>query len=440
MKLEAPKNPNYCATVVRVRKLVPLEKCDNIVGMPMFGLQAIVGVNTKEGDLGILFPAEVQLSNAFVTKCNLYRHAEQNADPTVKGFIEDNRRVRTIKLRGHRSDALFMPITCLNAFIPGADVEKLREGDQFDFLNDTEICRKYVRKVREARAGKNMLPREKRVDEKVFPQHFDSMQWARVDRTFPDNTEVIITQKIHGTSIRVGNVPVARKFSWLDKLAARLGVKVQTTEFSMVYGSRKVVKDANNPLQQHFYDTDLWTSEGKKLDGVIPENYIVYGELIGWVPNSVSPIQEHYTYDCPPGTCKLFIYRVSHVNAQGTVADLSWDALVDFCESTGLVPVPFLVRCTVGRLNDVQMHTGRFIDTFLDTNLRKDGYFNAVPLADDSPCDEGVCIRIEGMIPSIFKHKSPMFLQHETKMLDKDVVDIDADESAPEAAEEDLLA
>ena len=54
-----------------------------------------------------------------------------------------------------------------------------------------------------------------------------------------------------------------------------------------------------------------------------------------------------------------------------------------------------------------------------------------VPLADDSPCDEGVCIRIEsGMIPEIYKLKSPIFLQHETAMLDKDVVDIDADETA----------
>lgn len=428
MKLETA-NPNYCATVVQVKTLVPLEGCDNLVGMPLFGLQAIVGKETKIGDMGILFPAEAQLSPEFTRLNSLYRHKEQNANPEAVGYLEDNRRVRAIKLRGHRSDALFMPLTSIGYCLSStADFMRLKEGDTFDSLEGNLICQKYhIRTKLPCDQQKKQV--EKRVDEKLFPEHFDSMQWLRVDRTYHDEEILIVTQKVHGTSIRIGNVPVNRKLTLLERIARKLGVKIQATEFAMVYGSRKVIKDANNPNQQHFYDEDLWTAEGQKLDGLIPENYIVYGELIGWTASG-SPIQKHYTYDCLPGTRRLYVYRVSFVNAQGTVADLSWDALVEFCATLGLAPVPELWR---GRKRNFKP------ERWVDTNFRQDGFAHAVGLSLDSPCDEGVCIRIEGQIPEILKLKSPVFLHHETKMLDEEAVDIEETQETVQEEEEAIL-
>lgn len=432
MKLEAPASANYCATVVRVKTIVDLPNADRLKGMPLFGLQAVVGLETQVGELGLLFPTEVQLSEGYCRINNMFRHSEMNTDTTHTGYLEDNRRVRAIKLRGNRSDALFMPLTSV-AFAVGI-TQTFKEGDTFDSINGIEICRKYVRKVKQPGSGKVQLPKVRRVDEKMFPQHFDSTHWGRVDRNIPDDAYLIITQKLHGTSIRVGNVLVQRKLSLLERIARRLGIRVQEREYAYVYGSRKVVKDANDPEQNHFYDSDLWSSEGKKLDGLIPEGYVVYGELIGWTENG-APIQEHYTYDCLPGTRRLYVYRASTVNAQGTVSDLSWDAVKQFCQSTGLLHVPELLRVTAARFTENEMH-GALWTHFIDTNFAHgwpgqkigDVY---VPLADNSPCDEGVCIRIEsGMIPEIYKLKSPIFLQHETAMLDKDVIDIDADESA----------
>ena len=64
----------------------------------------------KVGDLVLVFTAETQLSDEYTKANNLYRDTTLNADPEKKGYIEANRRVRAIKFRGHRSDALVMPV------------------------------------------------------------------------------------------------------------------------------------------------------------------------------------------------------------------------------------------------------------------------------------------------------------------------------------------
>jgi len=53
-------------------------------------------------------------------------------------------------------------------------------------------------------------------------------------------------------------------------------------------------------------------------------------------------------------------------------------------------------------------------------------FSNAVRLSKDSPCDEGICIRIDnGIIPVIMKAKGSMFLNHETIILDSGVIDME---------------
>jgi len=114
MKVNKPLNPNYCATVVAIKNKLDLAGCDNVVGTTMFGYQAIISKHIEIGTLGIVFPAETQLSEAYCAENNMYRHAENNRDKTAKGYIEDSRRVRAIKFRGHVSNALFMPLNSLS--------------------------------------------------------------------------------------------------------------------------------------------------------------------------------------------------------------------------------------------------------------------------------------------------------------------------------------
>lgn len=419
MKLQAPENENYAATVVALETIVPLEGCDNVVGTPIFGFQAIVSKDSKPGDLGIVFPAESQLSVEFCKKNNLFRHADLNEDESQKGYIEDNRRVKAMKFRGHRSDCLFMPLTSLS-YIDGLEIENLRQGDTFDKIGDHDICNKYVikRTRNEARLEKN---KDKfiRVDKKFLPEHYDTDQYYRNKDAVPENRDVIVTQKLHGTSIRVGNTVVARKHNLRERLAKLAGVKVAETEHDYVYGSRKVIKDVNNPNQNHFYGSDLWSEEGAKLQGSLPEGFVVYGELVGWSAVG-TPLQKNYTYQVPDGTCDLYIYRIAFVGDDGFICDLSWDQVREFCKDRGLKTVPELWR---GK------HKDFVVEDYLDKRFRDEGYINAIPLDKESPVDEGVCIRVDGIAPYILKAKGEQFYAHETKMLDEEALDMEAEGS-----------
>lgn len=415
MKLEKPENENYAAVIVKVKSLTPLEGLDNLVGAHFFGYQAIVSKDTQVGDVGVLFTAETQLSKEFASENSLFRHTELNKDKDKAGFIEDNRRVKAIKLRGNSSNALFMPINSLKW--TKAKIDQLEEGDTFDELNGKPICNKFVRKTKKSNSA-NVVQEEKyvRVDKKFMPEHIDSMQYGRNKHLIKGDTQIVVTQKLHGTSVRIANAVVNRKSTLLERIAEKLGARIEKREYDNVYGSRKVIKDVNNPNQNHFYDTDVWTDTGRKIDGLLPEGYVLYGEIIGYVADS--PVQKNYTYNVPVGNSELYVYRIATINTQGISNDLSWAQVEEFCRNTGIKHVPVLYT---------GMHKNFKVDKFIDKTYYPT-YKNAVPLSKDSPVDEGVCIRAEGITPVILKAKSPMFLEHETKMLDQEVADIEEEQ------------
>ncbi|MFY1686322.1 RNA ligase family protein, partial [Plantactinospora sp. WMMB782] len=392
------------------------------VGVPLLGYQAIVSKDIKEGDLGILFGAETQLSLAYAAANGLHRHAELNADPSKKGYLEDNRRVKALKFRGHRSDALFMPLSSLSGFF--TEWDQLKEGDTFDTLDGNEICRKYeIRPPRERGAGQQVrTKREPRVDERLFPKHFDTANYFRMADAIGPTDHVVITQKLHGTSIRIGHTLVQRKLTWRERIAKLLGVRVVEREWAYVYGSRNVVKDPDNPSGHDFYGTDLYSQIGSQLKGLLPKGFIVYGEVIGWVPDTNTPIQKGYTYRIPEGGYQLYIYRVTTINEDGRQIDLSWPAVQEFCASVGLDTVPELAGA-----HGYEIDEHWVANNFLDVRLVDQGFDlgGAVP-TDGSMVDEGVCLRVEGITPLVLKAKSPEFLRHETKLLDQEVGDLEA--------------
>lgn len=430
MKYDAIKNPNYVATIIRVAALEDLEGLDNLKGLRVFGMQALVSKDVQVGDVGVLFSTEVQLSQGFAAANNLHRHTNLNMDPTQKGYLEDSRRVKAIKLRGHRSDSLFMPLTAF-AYL-GIKPDEFTVGDVFDSINGNEILRKYM--IKEPGINKGPQARVRRVDLKVFPEHIDSENYWRNSHKIPQDAPIVITQKIHGTSVRYGTVPVARDKGFIERLLNRLGFPTVDTEYRFVVGSRKVVKsidgEAESAGKQHFYADDLWSvyADTHRLSEVIPPGYLVYGELVGWTPEG-APIQPNYTYDLPQGESVLYVYRVATVTPSGVVTDLSWPATKAFARGIGLDTVPELWTT---------MHEGFEPDSWMDKNYYDDWVAGAgdgwpdmpVPLSDPDSVDEGLCIRYDG--PNgiyILKAKSPIFLGHESALLDTGEADIESEES-----------
>jgi|SRR5665647_1695819 len=160
---------------------------------------------------------------------------------------------------------------------------------------------------------------------------------------------------------------------------------------------------------------DLWTREGEKYAHLIPKNVVLYGELIGWVGEN-SPIQGNYTYNVPNGDCHLYVYRVAVVTADGGLYDLSWEGVKQFCTERGLNHV---VELWSGQ------HSEFIPEEWIDRRFYPE-YPQSVALSDTKTVDEGVVIRWDGLVPTVLKAKSPIFLGHETALLDKEVVDIES--------------
>lgn len=434
MSIEIKGSENYAAQIVRVGEVFKLPNSDRLYGVNFFGNLAVVDDSwvAREGELAVLFVTESQISEGFAWHANLHRHSDLNQNPTETGYLEDNRRVRALKLRGNVSKALLLPVAVIEKY---TDYPSFQEGDRFDTVNGLEICRKYVIKEPQVfdRQGKKIKQAFKRVDVTLLPEHIETDQWLRNEQIVGADDILIVTQKLHGTSARFANTIVRRQLSWWERALVKLGVKISDTEYDTVAGSRRSIKDPHNPAQKHFYGEggDVWTDYLGKIEQSIPKGYVVYGEIVGWVGES--PIQKGHTYGVPQGENVLYVYRVATVNPDGEINDLSWDQVRQFCQARGLKTVPELQRVFKR-------------DFELDALIEKDfhkvwkaGNAAGVAVFPDEPVplspggtgkDEGVAIRVEGgAIPMLFKYKNDSHYLYETAQLDSGEVDLESAES-----------
>lgn len=436
MKLLEPENKDYAGVIVRLPEPVALEGLDNLVGLQVLGSQALVSKDSDYGELVIVFTAGIQLSEEFARVNNLHRHSDRNEDQSKTGYLEDNRHVRSIKLKGHSSNALILSLESLS-YIKKLDLTQFNEGDTFDRIGDNEICHKYQYKktFKERQLSKNEKAYS-RVDGRFFPKHYDTDSYFKNAHVIPEESEVTVTQKLHGTSVRIAHTIVDRKLSLAEKWVMKLGVKVMTSEYDVVYGSRNAVKDANNPRHKHFYDSDIWSLKGAEIMDQIPQGYLVFGEIIGWTPEGAA-LQKGFTYGITHPQAELYVYRVATISPEGFVQDLSYDAMAAWCKAKinptdddspdrTLKVVPLLWR---GKYKDFKPED--WVDYPGHETLhkyREDGYPQAVPLGKDSPCDEGVVIRKEGLAPYTLKCKSETFNRKENENVEKGELDVEEEQ------------
>ena len=429
MKLEIT-NENYSATVVSVNNLVDIG-LNTLLAFPIFGLQALVPKTTKIGDKLLLFPAEVKLSREYCKNNNLFRKPELNSDINSKGYIEENRRIKAIKLGGQYSTALAMPISSLKYL----NIDDLKEGDRFNSINGVEICKKYEIITKQTRERGNNIrglnKKFKRVETKLFPEHLDTENYLRNQDKIRDNEYIYVSQKLHGSSGRFGHILINRELSWFEKILKKFNVNIPTTEYGYVAGSRRTVKDVLNENQNHYYSSDIWNNMLDRYKTQIPKNYIIYGEIVGYTPEN-SMIQKGYTYGQESKTSELYVYRVVFMNEDGIGVDLSFPQMKEWCNKNGFKHVAELWR-------GEHILFKNSLDVFTEVNFSdevrkfiKEG--NTGHYWIDDPIDngveypeEGVCIRVDGITPYILKMKNQSFLLQETKQLDSGEPDIETE-------------
>lgn len=445
MKINKPKNPNYCATVVQIKRLVELDNCDNLQGAIIMGNQVIVDKSVKVGDVGLYFPLETQLSEQYLSNNNLFRHKEKNVDVEKSGYFDDNGRVRCIKLRGNKSEGVFMPLTSLE-FVIGDEYKSLKENTDFDELEGVEICRKYVVKVKESNSSsKNNSKKQSKLKdlmiENQFRFHEDTlMLYKNIHKIKPDDL-ISITYKEHGSSGISSKILIKKELNLFEKILLFFGVNIPKEEYGYVYSSGKprsklpkgIVGRYKNP-NKDFYENDIWKDSFEYLKDYLTDGLTLYYEIVGYTRNG-DMIQKGYDYGCtqPNGEeyvegvhYKIKIYRITYTNQSGKVFEFSAKQVQDWCNQFGLTPVTQLYYGYAGdflkhdKRTKIQTWQEQFMESIKEKYNEKDCY-----MCNTKVPEEGVVIRIEKNDFEAYKQKSNRFYELETKMLDEGVVDIE---------------
>ena len=105
----------YNAHITRIKNIRKHTNADRLLVGDCFGNSVIVSLETQEGDLGVYFPVDGQLSQEFAEANDLLRRKDELGNEV--GGYPIKRNINAIRLRGEKSDGLFLPLTSLSKFV-----------------------------------------------------------------------------------------------------------------------------------------------------------------------------------------------------------------------------------------------------------------------------------------------------------------------------------
>ena len=442
--VDKPVNANYCGTVIRIDKLVPLEGCDNVQAAIIFGNSVIVSKDTERGALGVFFPIETRLSEEFLKENSLYRDATLNKDTTKKGYFDQNGRIRAVKFRGHKSEGIWLPFICLDYILDFTMVDlPLDDGTDFDIIDGHEVCRKYQVKPtkptseRKTKADKKAVKKFDRLVENQFRLHIDTENFRRNAHKINPDDYISITNKLHGTSWVVGKVLVKEKLGWFKGLLKRFFPRdIVDTKYDVIYSSRMVVKNKyiNEEAKNNagYYGADVWGEIADTLKDTLLDGITLYGEAIGQLPTGAW-IQKGYDYGTRPNHYEIYVYRITYTNPEGKLIEFSWPQIKEYCNKFGIKHVP---EFYYGKAKDycpqipLEQHWNQNFLGALESEFMLD---RKCPLCNTGVFEEGIVIRIDGLFECPpYKLKNFNFLSKETEDLDKGVIDLESEQSYTE--------
>ena len=437
MRLEVKENSkNYACSVVEIKNLFPIEGADNVLRTVVNGNNVVVPKTTEVGSRMLYFVSGTKLSAEYCRVNNLYDKEENNLDTTKRGFVSfKSRRIKCLRLRGVISDGMLMPLSSLLPFLEQSSINSLKVGDEFTDIELNgrvyNICEKYIVPIRNSgennKKGKQSVKISRLVDSQFYLHGDTSNLRKNMDKINP-NDIIGIHYKKHGTSFVVGNVQVKRFLSWFEKLVKRFGVKVEETMYDIVYSSRKIIKNGYlNPTSgEGFYGEDIWGVVAKEIEHLIPKNWTLYGEILGYT-ESGSAIQGKYDYGCKVGEHKVYIYKISVVNTDGNVIFLTDRQIEEYCDKVGLLYKDTLIYYgTIRNYMDMYFIEGdnwreEVLKTLEKNYNEKDCYMCTTKVPE-----EGIIVRVEKLEQyEAYKLKSKRFLLMESEEQEKEVSNIE---------------
>lgn len=221
-------NPNYSIVVAKVSKLEEHPNADRLRIATVRGYPCIVGLDVELGTVGFLVREGTQLSTEFCLANGLLRKHPETGEK-LSGYLDPNGRVRSLKLRGAESEALFIPAVDLPlaalADRLGASVVDTFEAPEGEFdaveINGKEfiIAQKFM--LSQQAQSRIQGPGKKRYQIPLFPKHYDTAQLRmnthKVSGALARLGVVYVTEKLHGTSGRTGYVPTPQQLNFWKK-------------------------------------------------------------------------------------------------------------------------------------------------------------------------------------------------------------------------------
>lgn len=368
----------YTAFITRIKNLHKHPNADRLQIGECFGNAVVVSMEYKDNQLGIYFPSDGQLSVEFAEANNLLRKKD-DAGNNIGGYMDPNKRnVTAIKLRGEKSDGLFLPLNSLESF---GDITTLKEGDKIDVFNGKEICKKYIphkqNRIGSVSVG-NKTRKTKAPIAPLFMEHADTEQLAYNLGAFKPGDEIEITLKMHGTSQRTGYLPTLKgyKRNIIDRLLRREGTPIY--DWGYVSGTRRVVLE--NYDGGYYGDNAFREVHSKIFEGKLEKGETVYYEVVGFTDTS-APIMATcsnkklndkefikqygedtvFSYGCNPEGAQnmyghdeegpfaikcavpksdIYVYRMTMTNEDGFVVEYTPDFMRYRCEQMGIKTVP----------------------------------------------------------------------------------------------------
>lgn len=419
-------NPNHSAHIVVLSGVEKHPNADKLQKAKAFGAGIIVGLTEKDGDVGVYFQSGLAVNYDFAKVNDLLRRKNPETGAQEGGMLEDNGRIKTQKLRGETSDGLFLPLSTLSkAGVSLSDIEDLQPGDFFEELDGIKICTKYIPgNTKNSGAAGTRLKKAK--GSIMFKEHYDTGQLRfNLERFTPDDS-IVVTEKLHGTSQRVGYVQKITELTGLSRLIARLlGHETKKYEWDEMIGTRKTVLNTNNDTG--FYSADFRYEAAMPFFDKLQKGETIYYEVVGYAdekpimgtvdneklgPEFVAQYGKKttFSYSCQPGEFDIFVYRITLTNEDGYSMDYTWDAIERRCGELGVKHVPVLFKGSVFTFilgHKIAKDIGEGIEKAANAYVQ--GPSTVVSTVEPSSCHirEGIVIRVEGTsCPMTYKHKS----------------------------------
>ena len=368
----------YNGFVTTLKNVRPHPNADKMKLAECYDNTVCVGLDSAEGEIGVYFPVDGQLSVEFCQQHDLVRRKDENGNPAGGYLDPEKRNIRAIKLRGEKSDGLFMPISCL--VYTGVNLDDLTIGTKITVVNGHEICCKYIPQtnVRVGHPSNGNKARKVKVPyAPLFTEHADTEQLAYNLGAFKSGDEIEITLKMHGTSQRTGHLPVLQgyKRNFLDRIFRRTGEPIYDCGY--VTGTRRVVLEDN--YDGGFYGSNEFREQHAKVfEGKLYRGETVYYEVVGFTHtgtpimasadnkkvNDKEFIKQYgketvFSYGCfptghtdydnitPRPQSDIYVYRMTITNSEGFVVEYTPDFMRYRCEQMGVKTVPVLWRGTI---------------------------------------------------------------------------------------------